>query len=162
MGQMRDAEQRLSPLIAVGPKLPTYRVVWRGHRGEKEEESEQDRKSQQHGGGRSKMATGWMDGDFANLDESNAKNQFAFKYAACLYYTSFMSDRVRCFSTCFSSGHDGSSVRWGGPTSPDCPAHKTTAAYGPCGQKANPGSSGVWDVAYDDTRETRSQVFNNQ
>ncbi|GFU28066.1 hypothetical protein TNCV_3153801 [Trichonephila clavipes] len=28
-------------------------------------------KSEQHGGGRSKMAKGWMDGDFANLDEKN-------------------------------------------------------------------------------------------
>ncbi|GFU88602.1 hypothetical protein TNCV_4442791 [Trichonephila clavipes] len=33
----------------------------------------QDGKSQQHGGGRSKMAKGWMDGYFANLVESNAK-----------------------------------------------------------------------------------------
>ncbi|GFS69963.1 uncharacterized protein TNCV_3102451 [Trichonephila clavipes] len=41
--------------------------------GEKEEESEKDDENQQHGGGRSNMAKGWMDGDFANLDESNAK-----------------------------------------------------------------------------------------
>ncbi|GFU89383.1 hypothetical protein TNCV_1783651 [Trichonephila clavipes] len=52
---------------------------WCGHRrrgerqnGEKEEVKKM-KKGQQHGGGRSKMAKGWMDGDFANLDESNAK-----------------------------------------------------------------------------------------
>ncbi|GFU15367.1 hypothetical protein TNCV_1045701 [Trichonephila clavipes] len=53
-----------------------YNVV-RPSRGEERREEggkrEPDEKSQRHGGGRSKMAKGWMDGDFANLDESNAK-----------------------------------------------------------------------------------------
>ncbi|GFV47835.1 hypothetical protein TNCV_843141 [Trichonephila clavipes] len=51
---------------------------WRGHRGkkkdgEKEEERNKREKVNNMAEERSKMAKGWIDSDFANLDESNAK-----------------------------------------------------------------------------------------